>query len=423
MKIKFFLGINQLLSEAPSFGETKQTYKQRTLARLKKQKDVLSKFVEHAATYADENLLPVVACGEDFFQSSLIYTDSEYKKNQAKCMDRDVVYRFIANTLTTISRRFPDVLIIPGSIYAGVDVTDDPNRYAQNGRVRKARFYTQNIAPVLFNGRVIRLIKKGGFLFNKTTQEEIITSTDHARCYSKRHNMLVPRYNEDLLEDLNDGLIHLGKTALPGEESLLAFLGFSEDLSNPHFDVSGIKFCLEICGDHGYRDHETSHVDVHFIVSDGIANCYDATHGHGYYVQVDAESLFLTKIACSFLPRELTMLDVVTYQGMTFFTSQVLCIIREEWTLIQLERLLKNTCTSSPKNKKHGMFYNVIPRPVVQIAELLIQMRSEDITFEEGMRQIAELNMTIKDSNTLKAKIASVCEEYKDASQMTRLQY
>ena len=236
MRVQFFIGMNGNVNQKAEFLDPNVSCVERTRYQLDQQLQLLTEMVKCAAADADATHLAVVCCGEDFFQGAEICTQAEIDGKIGKCMDRDTVYRFIAEALAQLSRAYPAVLIAPGSVYVGVDVEGDGGEYDLNKRRKiKATHFTQNIAPVLFGGELISVVKKGMFLWDRSSHQSILSSEAHEAARGLGHRFDVLRYAEDALDDLNLGLIHLGKTPLPGEEALLADLGVESDYCESHF--------------------------------------------------------------------------------------------------------------------------------------------------------------------------------------------
>lgn len=253
----------------------------------------------------DNNILPIVCCGEDFFQGGELGSEREEELKQGKCMDRDTVFEFFATQMRALSQRYPTVLIMPGSVYVSIDAKEgDQAKFLfnqDNVKKIKGSVYVQNISPVFFNGEWIRLIKKGDYL--KCQSKSILSEEDLLKLPAGSR-VEVPEYHEDTLVDINSNLIVFGETPLRGEKLLLVKLLEKQNLEHfnePVFVIGEISFGVVICGDISWnkvgkfteqKNISDQKTDVFIVLSNGIAAQFDkdSTGGKGYYLQADADS-------------------------------------------------------------------------------------------------------------------------------------
>lgn len=293
MKVKFFLFRNEEFNVPPSFNTSKQInelrdneVKQRTLMQLEIQLELLTKMVDTASKSLAKEDMPVIICGEDFFQGGDIF-----KGPIGQCFDRDTTYCFIRDKLTNLSKKYPNVLIVPGSMY--VTEKGKMGLYDQNStKGVKGNLYTQNIVPIFYNGSLIRIIKKGGFLQYEDQykkRHDVCDSATHKHLIEKNIKMSVVGYHEDQLDDYKH-LIFVGKTPLPGERECLERLKiYHDDIYSPIFLIKELKFGLEICGDSHVNTLSKQNLDFHIVVSNGIISSnIDSCKEDGFFVQADA---------------------------------------------------------------------------------------------------------------------------------------
>ena len=323
MKTKFFICTNKLITEYPKFTSTLD-FKDRTIQQLNNHLVILEAIVKEAATSARDDVIPVVFCNEDFFQGEKISAPDEVVARIGECLDRDIAYNFMAKELVELSKKYPQVLIIPGSMYVSVHaLPEDASRYKQDTiNIMRSNLYVQNIAPIYYDGHMLRIIKKGDFLFDKKTRRKITSSEEHYTAIDAEHNFTVPKYREDTLEELNPGLVFLGKTPLPGEEALIDKLGLGHlHLFSPTFEINKLTFGLEICSDHNEKDLPDD-INIHLVSSNGVAWTYNACNLNGYRVQSDAESENLCSVSTTL--HDYITLDRMEKSEFSYFASPVL---------------------------------------------------------------------------------------------------
>ncbi|CEK09658.1 hypothetical protein [Legionella hackeliae] len=266
---------------------------------LSEAKDVIASVVKSTSEDVARLSLShgVVIGHEDFFRSGC-------KNVEHGCIPQAEGIDFFVNELGKISAQYPNVLIIPGSIYLSVDKLNiDKKNYRQNGSKNYlSDVYVQNVVPVFYMGNLIRLIKKGDYLqslfrtgagFNATlikSEEEFIQALT-----SNCERMDVKVYAEDELEDMVPRVVMFGKTPLPGEISVLQKHGLThEDLFSPIFTVKGVHYGIEICADHQRAKMgsipQLENLDVHILTCYGQTPLYDGTLGQGFFIRADLDS-------------------------------------------------------------------------------------------------------------------------------------
>lgn len=416
MKVKFFLCINSELNTKPKFSDS-ETYQERSRSQLQIQLKLLTSIVELASKEAAD-VLPVVICGEDFFQGEKLASAEERKRKNGQCYDRDVGYQFIANELIELSKMYQTVLIIPGSMYLSVLVETDKivARYRQDvSKNIRGTVYVQNIAPVLFEGQLLRIIKKGGFLQekflvskNKIGMKALDSSAEHEEALSRNNVLEVPWYAEDELCDLNEGLIFLGETPLPGEEHLINTLCIAhDDLFSRVFTVRGFDFGMEICADHKRKLLIDENLDFHIVSSHGMLGRYqysdDICVQNGYMVQADAASEMLTGIRLSGGGSvQLQELECVSASGQFIYReSPALEAIRHQRRRQQEEKMelliefIVNSC-STVSSANGARFAGRKPPYVQSLIDICSRYRNKLIGLESELREIVRVSTEFK---------------------------
>lgn len=369
MRVKFFLIKNNDVNSQPTFS-IGLSYQERTEQQLQTQLHLLKNYVDEAARCPND-LLPVVLCGEDFFQGGSLSSDEECEQGLGQCLHQNTAFNFIAHELSQLSQTYPKVLIIPGSMYVSVTGPESGSHYQQNGGRRSGSLFTQSLLPVLFGGEVIRLIKKGGLLVNKQLKKEMQTFSEVVTGMNSGHNFSVPHYYEDDLEDINPGLVFFGETPLPGEEGLLALLGLEHVRSSPCFIIKGMKFGIEICADHHRKSLAGEHLDYHLISSDGVSWSYSACDEYGYRVQADAESPYLTSLIENHSESRLTLTPKVAEdEKARYYESEPLHLNRHQVAINSIANLIKESTLLASKSSP--TMFKQLPRIYLDL-DLIIQ--------------------------------------------------
>jgi len=224
----------------------------------------------------NENIL-FVGC-EDFYGGADIALNH--------CAPVEAAYQAISDYLIPLSQRHPNVTIAAGSIYISSALSEEHRSTCENltllqdGQKSKVNMlvnFTANVMPVLRDGRLLALVRKGNHLMFRPygdgkrtlTQSYVLNRID--RKLPSSGKLLVSNYREDSLDDeLRDGKYQgtcfLGKTLLPGEpECIEAHLlkhfdpiataltpELESQLFSHEFVVGGEKFLAIICGE--FRD-------------------------------------------------------------------------------------------------------------------------------------------------------------------------
>lgn len=283
--------------------EIDSSIEQRAEKKLKDNLDILTSLVQTASeTAKSTNSIPIVLCGEDFFQGGDIATDKEIVNNTGTCIPRDMAFKFFAKELRELSEKYPEVIILPGSAYLSVKSLDaDKAFYDQdNQRNIKPSIYVQNVMPVFYNGEWVKLIKKGSPLV--ANNKKILTESAFLEASSMVQRLVVKDYGEDNLTDINRNLVVFGDTPLPNEEALLQQLNIVDEKNkdnffDPIFQLDNLVFGIEICRDHRQKKLAVNHADdyehiqVHAISALGVDWEYNAGQlNQGYRVQADSDS-------------------------------------------------------------------------------------------------------------------------------------
>ncbi|KTD08421.1 hypothetical protein SAMN02746073_0556 [Legionella jamestowniensis DSM 19215] len=242
----------------------------------------------------------IVIGHEDFFESARDHIGDG-------CIPQAQGLAYFVNELCKLSARYPNVLLIPGTIYLSVNkLIQDEKHYRQNGSKNyTAAVYVQNIAPVFYRGQLIRLIKKGNYLegifrdevkASKLRRESITTENDFLEMLSSTCERLeVSAYAEDELESFVPRVVMFGKTPLPGEEQLLQKYNLAhENFFSPVFTVKGVHCGLEICADHRRAQAGLlpclRNLDIHLLTCFGQTPVYDGTNNQGFFIRADHDS-------------------------------------------------------------------------------------------------------------------------------------
>lgn len=306
INVKFFVSTK---TELPFSFTSEHSSTIRTHIVLRERLRLLTEILNHikANSGIDDKPLNILVCPEDFFQGGELYDENEreYRDGNGTCLDRDIIYHFFATQMCQLSKKYPNVLLIPGSAYISI-LAADKATYDQDGAkitydaIRKEKLYVQNVVPIFFNGGWIRLIKKGGYLL-KTPEKILITTAEEHRKHTEIESTIkVTGYGEDNLASMRNDLVFLGLTPLPNETALLEKIGI-KDLAEfhqsvfsiqPHSDQT-ISMGVEICRDHGSKKikkllPEGSILDFHIIVTDGMGFSYSLAT-NGYSIRSDAE--------------------------------------------------------------------------------------------------------------------------------------
>ncbi len=260
--------------------------------------NLITDIVHSASKNDNKEAIPIVFGPEDFFESAEISDiEGSFKEGSGKCFHLETTYSFFAKEMLELSRKHPKVLIAPGSMYVSTKMEGSLHRYDQEGQIIKTTsICVQNIAPVFYNGQLIRIIKKGTTLKtnDKGKKKDLYTYEDVCKI-NRNTKIQVEKYREDDLTDINPGLVFFGETTLPGERNLLNTLDlFSNEIHTPTFKIKDITFGLEICADHSdkklFNKVGDNQIHVHLVSSNGIGPSYDATKGKGYCIQSDADT-------------------------------------------------------------------------------------------------------------------------------------
>ncbi|EXU77326.1 hypothetical protein [Erwinia mallotivora] len=221
----------------------------------------------------DENVL-FVGC-EDFFRGADIALNH--------CAPVGAVYKAINDYLVPLSQRYPNAIIAAGSIYISGPLSEehrsskDVKLIQDNQRIPLHSLvnFTANIMPVLRDGKLLALVRKGDHLKfkpNPNNNEKKLHAETYVldRISNKPFapgKLIVMNYREDNLDDLQDnqhkGTCFSGKTLLPGEsESIEKYVlrhfdpmaktlssDIEKKLFSHEFVVNDEKFLAVICGE------------------------------------------------------------------------------------------------------------------------------------------------------------------------------
>ena len=239
-----------------------------TRAMLRNRLDVIAAHLNDLdRTYGGKKLKIFVGC-EDFLRGNNIAANV--------CMDPETVYQTIATDMRNLSRQHPGVVFCPGTVYVSTDIPLQHGannlKFDQDGR--RARLdsttcYTTNLMPVLFDGEIVAIIRKGervGFqkvtsaIKKKVALQPLDSIDELPHFINQPGRLLVTSYHEDDLTDLTDyreknSTCYLGKTLLPGERHLIEkyILKGSErsieDLGRHDPVIAGKRFLFLVCAE------------------------------------------------------------------------------------------------------------------------------------------------------------------------------
>ncbi|HWA51521.1 MAG TPA: tetratricopeptide repeat protein [Patescibacteria group bacterium] len=278
--------------------ESTLDFKRRTEIGLEDRIAVLTNILQIIESDLNNPEIIMLVCPEDFFRGAEISTDTEESESRGKCMDRDTVFNFFNTRMVTLSAKYPNVIIIPGSVYVSTDSLGDDHTFFYRGgtkkstKIGKSSIYVQNIAPVFYNGKWVRLIKKGAPLVADRLKNGKVINQEHLldeKTFLKKTDkgintkVFIEEYGEDTLCDLNKNLIFMGETPLPNEGTLLTSYGIknlweftSTVLSLPITQNKLLNIGIEICHDHNImkklkRRFNGIELDCHIIITHGTA--------------------------------------------------------------------------------------------------------------------------------------------------------
>jgi len=203
--------------------------------------------------HANSQQKAIIVGTEDFFDGA--------SWSHSRFFDLKAVYEMLATEFIALSREFPNVIICPGSMYVSTPIpaAHESIKFAQdnisNQSLAKTVCYSTNLMPVLYNGQLLRIIRKGEKVrLGKASLESIEEIGKSGTPPNAKIKVI--SYHEDNLTDVSMGTKHatcyLGKTLLPGEANLISeFLNLSshETLFNHEAAIDGDKFIFVICGE------------------------------------------------------------------------------------------------------------------------------------------------------------------------------
>ncbi|WP_412754568.1 hypothetical protein [Legionella donaldsonii] len=222
------------------------------------------------------------------------------------CLPQSLALDYFAREMVALSALYPQIILIPGSIYLSVDklAADEKSYFRAHSDHFIPSVYMQNIAPVFYSGKCLRLIKRGGYLLtvNKNEQQhstvkELTSESEFLNALSSVHCQRL-----EVLPCLEDGsgalaipdVAFFGKTPLPGENLLLETLDlWSDRLFSPVFTIENVTFGLEIGSDHDFAAQHLAarleNLDLHLLISSGQSRRYDGTNGCGFFICADKD--------------------------------------------------------------------------------------------------------------------------------------
>ncbi|WP_019216079.1 hypothetical protein [Legionella tunisiensis] len=202
---------------------------------------------------------------------------------------------YFAREMVALSAQYPQIILIPGSIYLYVDklATDKKSYCRSNSENFIPSVYMQNVTPVFYSGKCLRLIKRGVHLLcinDNSTAKELTSESEFLNALSsiQCQRLEVICCPDDASEEppISD-VAFLGKTPLPGENLLLETLDlWSDRLFSPVFTIKNVTFGVEIGTDHYFAAQhlvdQLENLDFHLLISSGQSRRYDGTNGCGF---------------------------------------------------------------------------------------------------------------------------------------------
>lgn len=276
--------------------------KSQAQALLTQAAEVIKDALEIVQPSTDSDRLALVIGPGDFWKSGCgLLTHG--------CLPQSLALDYFAREMVALSAQYPNIVLLPGSIYLSVDklAIDEKSYSRSNSGNFIPTAYTQNIAPVFYNGKCLRLIKRGAYLLsineneqNSTTKEltsegEFVNALSSIQC----QRLEVTRCTENELGALSiSDFAFFGKTPLPGENLLLETLDlWSDRLFSPVFTIENITFGVEIGTDHYFAAQHhivpLENLDLHLLISSGQSKQYDGTNGCGFFICADTDSATL----------------------------------------------------------------------------------------------------------------------------------
>lgn len=249
-----------LLSPASQVNETR--------LMLERRLAVIAAHLKRLDPARDRETLKIFVGCEDFLKGGDIAANF--------CMDPETVYQSIATDMRALSKQHPGVVLCPGTVYVSTEIPaphgNNNLKFDQDGR--RARLdsttcYTTNLMPVLYDGEVVAIIRKGEraefrhLLPNnkkKAVSHPLESIDDLSRFDQQPGRLSVTSYHEDNLTDLTDGkektsTCYLGKTLMPGERELIErhILKGSDrsidDLGRHDSIIAGKRFLFLVCAE------------------------------------------------------------------------------------------------------------------------------------------------------------------------------
>jgi hypothetical protein len=246
-------------------GEEPRTSKPETVAitkkLLEKHLNALQRSLKVEIGYKTDAHI-ILGC-EDFFNGISLAKNA--------CLDVETVYQMLSpdGPFANFSKAHPNCIICPGSMYLSEEIPEEHNavKYDQNGATNiplaTTTCYVTNIMPVFYQGKLVRLIRKGELVkFNKQYVKDV---NDIKPSLFEKNKLRVISYHEDELEssikDEENGkksVCYLGKTLLPSEKKIMqeqlgvdlnqmAFTG--DNLFSHEYMLGDERFLFLICGE------------------------------------------------------------------------------------------------------------------------------------------------------------------------------
>lgn len=420
MKVKFYIYVNEQVNVTPTFSnqsnspEMPLSFPDRSKRQLGIQLEKLKALaaeIEKDLKKLKSQILPVILCGEDFFQGGDISTKEESTNNKGECFDANTAYDFLYKDLTALSKEHPKILMVPGSMYVSYNATNDSRKYVQNDSIIKGgnnRVYVQNIAPVVYDGTLLRIIKKGAYLKIKSTDEMVLTIDKHQKVSRENATFVVPEYGEDDLDTMNHNIVFVGKTLLPIESEFQ--LTPESEMYHHTFTVEGIKFGLEICRDHSrelLKDEKS--LSFHLLCSNGIYGSYNACGDSGYFIQAD-EGHFLTRAYTGKNSNNQVKLTP-SVSDVHYLETEPLPIVpyKQQLKLMvnELAQLISSYYYQTP-TLKHGLYANRDSAPVRELKACLNSYLIENVDLSTTLKNIIDISTKLGTKHPIACKAAEI---------------
>jgi hypothetical protein len=225
----------------------------------------------------------LILCQTDFLE-----TDGRSKNFLAS---PQAIYETLAAHFIPLSQRFPDTIIVPGSLHMAQEIDTQLHhhgiRQRQGGTLRyldESKYFWATVAPVFHNGKLITIARKGEPLIYQEvaahgkTEPMPIVLGNLDTTISDGGILLVANLNPKVASS-DEVNVFAGKTLLPGERKQIANIFFPAEEYLPYdslnnffsntFMLDGEKFLLVIEDEFKQHEQPTPTVRSKVFVNNG----------------------------------------------------------------------------------------------------------------------------------------------------------